>query len=275
MKKICWLWPLLFMLPLWGQTPCPTPGKLESQAKIGDPVTVCWDYSTNLNGKILHFRARKGQTPGGFYEVMNDAIPATDRSLVFQLQAPTNLFLSVVYQTFGTPLQAIDAGNVAGPALPGYVVDQGFAGGVVASTTTAIDVTYPPNPAAVGVYQKARTGSFTYTLTGLSNSTAYLVRLHFAEITKIAAGQRKFDVSVNGTKVIVDYDIFATAGAANKAVIQQLTRTTTIDGKFLITFSNGSIDVPLVSAIEVYDLATSQQKETAGSNHVVINVQTP
>lgn len=55
--------------------------------------------------------------------------------------------------------------------------------------------------------------SFTYTIPGLTPGVTYAVRLHFAELTWTAAGQRVFNVAINGTTVLSDFDIFATAGA--------------------------------------------------------------
>ena len=48
------------------------------------------------------------------------------------------------------------------------------------------------------------------------------MRLHFAEIYWTAAGQRVFNVAINGTPVLANFDIFSVAGAANKAVIRVL-----------------------------------------------------
>jgi hypothetical protein len=53
------------------------------------------------------------------------------------------------------------------------------------------------------------------------------VRLHFAESAWTALGQRLFDVSINGTTVLSNLDIYATAGGQFKAVIEELTATTT------------------------------------------------
>ena len=54
----------------------------------------------------------------------------------------------------------------------------------------------------------------------------YTVRLHFAEIYWTAAGQRRFNVAINGTQVLTNFDIFATAGA-NKALVRDFSATPT------------------------------------------------
>jgi hypothetical protein len=76
------------------------------------------------------------------------------------------------------------------------------------------------------------------------------VRLHFAETYWTAAGLRIFNVAINGTQVLTDFDIFAAAGAKNKAVIRQFTANANASGQYVITFIPVK-DNSLVSAIEI------------------------
>ncbi|MGC2403620.1 MAG: DUF6519 domain-containing protein, partial [Acidobacteriaceae bacterium] len=57
----------------------------------------------------------------------------------------------------------------------------------------------------------ANEGSFTYTFNNLP-AGFYEVTLKFAELTFTTAGARAFDVSINGTTVLSDFDIFADSG---------------------------------------------------------------
>ena len=43
-----------------------------------------------------------------------------------------------------------------------------------------------------------------YTITGLTPLATYNIALHFAEIYWTKAGQREFNVSINGTQVLTD-----------------------------------------------------------------------
>ena len=81
------------------------------------------------------------------------------------------------------------------------------------------------NPAPQSVYQHNRYGNFTYTIPGLTAGTSYTVRLHFAEEYWTTAGSRIFNVLINGTQVLTNFDIFATAGGEYKAVVEQFTAT--------------------------------------------------
>ena len=76
------------------------------------------------------------------------------------------------------------------------------------------------------------------------------MRLHFAETFWTAAGKRRFNVSINGTQVLTNFDIFATAGAMNKATIQQFTVNANASGQYVIQFT-AVLDKSLVSGIEV------------------------
>ncbi len=78
------------------------------------------------------------------------------------------------------------------------------------------------------LYLTHRTGtSFSYNIPVTNGS--YVLRLYFAECSYTAAGQREFNVNVNGSAWLTNFDIFATAGAANTAVI--MTTPITVSGR--------------------------------------------
>jgi hypothetical protein len=87
----------------------------------------------------------------------------------------------------------------------------------------------------------------------LANGT-YTVRLHFAEIwhgvgDSGGVGARVFNVTVEGTQVLTNYDIYQKAGGALKAVVEQV-QANVNDGVLDISFA-ASVDNAKVSAIEV------------------------
>ena len=59
----------------------------------------------------------------------------------------------------------------------------------------------------------------------LTPAGSYTVRLDFAEIYWTAAGQRLFNVSINGQQVLTNFDIFATAGGKDIAIAETFTAT--------------------------------------------------
>jgi hypothetical protein len=92
----------------------------------------------------------------------------------------------------------------------------------------------------------------TYTLGGLTAGRSYTVQLHFAEITWNAAGQRRFNVSINGARVLADFDVFATAGAKNRASEQNFGAQADASGKITVQLTAGSVDQPQLSGIAVF-----------------------
>jgi hypothetical protein len=127
--------------------------------------------------------------------------------------------------------------NSGGPAVAPWVADTGATGGTTVTTTKAVDTSAVSNPAPQAVYQSNRFGTFSYAVPGLTPGGTYNVRLHFAETYWTAAGQRTFNVTINGQTVLTNFDILASAGAANKAVAEQFTSTADGTGKITIQFT--------------------------------------
>ncbi|MFL5311896.1 MAG: malectin domain-containing carbohydrate-binding protein [Myxococcales bacterium] len=141
--------------------------------------------------------------------------------------------------------------NAGGPALAPFVADSGFSGGMTGTNWTgAIDRTAAPGAAPEAVYHSERFGDMTYTVAGLSPGASYDVRLHFAENFWTGAGQRKFNVAINGAAVLSNFDVFATAGAAHKAVVREFVATASSAGRIVLSFTNVT-DSALINGIEV------------------------
>jgi trimeric autotransporter adhesin len=163
-----------------------------------------------------------------------------------------------------TDIVSINAGGAAASNSGGgdnsFVADEDYsAGGTTYSVTNTI--TIPAGIAATAapaaVYQTARQGTVTYTIPGLTAGASYTVRLHFAELYFTAAGSREFNVAINGTTVLTNFDIYATAGARYTAVVENYTATANSSGDIVIAFTNGTIDQPMFEGIEVLGSAAS------------------
>src|SRR5579871_827670 len=142
--------------------------------------------------------------------------------------------------------------NAGGGASGSFVADTGFTGGTPVSTTAAIDTSLVPvNIPPQAVYQTGRSGASTYTIGGFSAGSSHQVQLHFAEIVLTASGQRAFNVAINGTAVLGNFDIVANAGAANKAIEENFSATANSSGQIVIQFTAGSAGTPLINGIVV------------------------
>jgi beta-glucanase (GH16 family) len=140
--------------------------------------------------------------------------------------------------------------NCGGPAVSPFVADVDFTGGSTINHANTINTSNVTNPAPMQVYQTARIGGFTYTIPGLVAGSSHTVRLHFAETYWSTAGSRIFNVSINGTQVLTNFDIFAAAGGKNIAIVEQFTQNANSSGQYVIKFTSVK-DNSLVSGIEI------------------------
>jgi hypothetical protein len=156
-------------------------------------------------------------------------------------------------------IRADDSGGLVG----GFVYDTGFSAGYTNYTAAAIDTSGVTNPAPQAVYQTERYyySPFSDTLANLTPNATYTVRLHFADLLYNAAGQAQFNVSINGTQVLSNFDIFATAGAAHKAVVEPFSTTADSNGVITVTFS------PVTGAAQINGL----EVQSGGSDVLAVN----
>jgi hypothetical protein len=141
--------------------------------------------------------------------------------------------------------------NSGGGAVGSFVADTDFSGGATGSTTATVNTSAVTNPAPQAVYQSERWGVFTYTIPNLNPGSAYKVRLHFAELVFGTPGKRVFNVAINGTTVLSNFDIIVAAGGTGTAVIQEFTPTANASGQIVISYQKGSADYPKSSGIEI------------------------
>ena len=66
-----------------------------------------------------------------------------------------------------------------------------------------------------------------------------------------AAGKRIFNVILNGTTVLSNFDIFADAGGEFIADDKTFSTTVNSSGQVVIQFQNGSVDYAKIDAIQL------------------------
>lgn len=144
----------------------------------------------------------------------------------------------------GVPMY-INAGGGAFTDASGqtWSADSGFSGG----STWAVGAPIA-NGGAQALYSTCRYGVFSYNL-NVPNGN-YTVTLKFAEITAYGAGQRQFNVAINGSTVLSNFDIYANAGGMFIPIDRAFPVTVT-NGQISIQFLNGALNWPLVSGIQV------------------------
>lgn len=149
----------------------------------------------------------------------------------------------------GAPTEPYRFGNQ--PPGAGFQADEYFTGGQTKTVKAAIE-TNIADAAPESIYKSERWGPCVYTIP-VASGRSYTVRLHFAETTFDKPGQRKFNVAINGKRVLTDYDICADAGGEFKAVVKEY-RNIAPDsrGHISIALTNGAADQPKISGIQVF-----------------------
>lgn len=163
-----------------------------------------------------------------------DAAPATFTPTV----TSTPVVSSVWRVNAGGPQFADSWGNT-------WTADSNFDSGTGRSVTNTVSNT---NDSAL--YQSERFGTpFTYSFNVPPGS--YQVTLKFAELYWEASGARVFDVSINGSIILDDFDIYAAAGSAYKAESRVFNNIPPSGGKINIQFGPASTDNAQVCAIQI------------------------
>ena len=142
----------------------------------------------------------------------------------------------------------VNAGGSKYTMLDGRVfnADSNFSGGTKYSSSFSVAGT-SDDP----LYRTRREGS-SFSFSKSVPTGQYLLTLHFAEHTKTANGQRKFDVSAEGKLILDDYDLVAAAGGNKRAVTRQFTVNVT-DGALSLSFK-GVVSNAVVSGVEIVAL---------------------
>jgi beta-glucanase (GH16 family) len=108
------------------------------------------------------------------------------------------------------------------------------------------------------IYQTERWGVARYDIPVSSGS--YTVKLHFAETWLSGAGQRVFDVNVEG-QALNGLDVFAQAGGKNIALVKTFNNVAVSDGVLTITFTKGT-EATIINGVEVLAGATTNPTPT-------------
>ncbi len=163
----------------------------------------------------------------------------------------------VVFSGYNPLLTAVHCGGAAVATLSAdqrtFAADQNYSGGTAWNANGygyTVDLSGVTNPAPLTAYQDQRYGNMTYTFTNYLPGANYLVRLHCLECCWSASGQRVFNVIINGRMVLTNFDIYAAAGAQNRAIIKEIMTTANVGGQIVIQFVN-VVDNASVSAIEI------------------------
>jgi hypothetical protein len=243
------------------QPPPNAPSGLTATAVSSSAINLSWTASTSPNVTYSVYRS----TTQTFIAAENNQIASGLTGTTYSdsgLTPATTYYYYVEAVHLGGNSAASNEANAAtqagsitqincgGVAVSPFVADELFTNGSTINHANTIDLSGVTNPAPMAVYQSARVGTFSYTVTGFVANSSHTIRLHFAETYFTTKGSRVFNVSINGTQVLTGFDVFAAAGAQNKAVIQQFTESADGSGQYLIQFTP-TVNNALISGIEI------------------------
>ena len=224
------------------------------------------EFGVNINGaQVLPALP----AAAGTFDIVA-TVGAPNTALVEAIQATANTAGQIVIQfivgsadqpkisgieVFASAPFGIDAGGVGAGT---FMADLYFAGGTAATHSNAVDTSLLPAPVPPQeVLETERYGASTYTIPNLVPGQSYSVGLYFSENYFAAAGQREFNVSINGTAVLTNFDIYAATGAEYKAILKTYTATANAAGQIVIAFTNGAANNAKVDAIQIQSLNTT------------------
>ena len=229
----------------WQVKPAPAPAVPTSLTATASSaqVVLSWTGSAGATSYNVY-----RNTSSGTETLLKSGLTATSYTDTGLTNGVTCFYQVAAVNNFGTsarsaeasatpqavPVSQIDGG---GGAAGTFIADTDASGGSTYATSAAISTSGVTSPAPQAVYQTQRYGNFTYAVPSLTPGGSYTLRLHFAEVYWTAAGMRVFNVAVNSTTVLSNFDIFAAAGGANKAVVKTFPVTADSSGKVTIVFT--------------------------------------
>jgi hypothetical protein len=159
--------------------------------------------------------------------------------------------------------------NAGGETVGSAHYDVNYLGGSIAANNPSgpVDTSLVPQPAPLAVYRSERWGDFKYQFARFPDRNPVKIRLHFIETWDgiTAAGQRVFDVAVNGKTAISRLDIFATAGGRNRAIVREVAAVPDAKGRITLHFrpiqQNAKVD-----GIEVMPSGRRERRATPPGN---------
>ncbi len=242
-------------------TPPSVPTNLNGTANGTAEADLTWSASTDTGGsglagyKIYRNNVQVGTTAATSFADTGLAAGTTYTYTVSAYDNATNESAksSPKNVTTATATGTVIRVNAGGPAYTDsaahtWSADTGYNTGNAASTTSNIAGTSDPTLYKTERWDTSALPEMTYSF-NVPNG-GYTVKLHFAEIYSGAfkVGGRVFNVSINGTQVLTNYDIYADVGA-NTATIKSFT-TNVSNGVLAITFGH-VVEDPKISAIEI------------------------
>ncbi len=257
-----------FYLMLWQNKRVTDPNASDSKNVINNPdVNVTINLDTAINSSVTSYRQNadgsyttSALSASGAAGSQSVTLPVGDAVTLVKLTPSGGLAATLGGAEFGAQLAAVNVGGAQNgafaadaPANAYTYVTPSTPGGVV-SRSRAINMSGVASGTPASIFQSGREGTSTVSIDGLRSGETYKVRLHFAEDSAAvtAAGQRTFHVWINGEQVLENYDIYADANGANKAVSRDFFVGGHPGGAISVQLFDGDAGKALINGVEVF-----------------------
>jgi poly(3-hydroxybutyrate) depolymerase len=239
MKKFYLIFVVLLMVPvvLMSQTPsCSLMGDVDGNGAI------------DIVDGLIIAQAYVGLNPANYNDACadvdcSDSIDIVDALLIAQLYVglissfPCEATPAPTAVSTPTPGGAISIACGSSSAVGSFQADEYYSGGSTYNNSNTVDVSQiTDNPPPAALFNNERYGEMTYTIPGFTAGGTYAVTLYFAETYLTSSGGRLFNVSINSTTVLSDFDIYAAAGGQDRATARAFTTTADSSGQIVIQF---------------------------------------
>jgi enterochelin esterase-like enzyme len=132
-----------------------------------------------------------------------------------------------------------------------FLADQYYSGGSTYNNSNTVDVSQiTSNTPPAALFNNERYGEMSYSIPGFTSGNSYIVTLYFAETYLTNSGERVFNVSINGTAALSNFDIYAAAGGQNIAVAREFTANADSSGEIAIQFTSVT-ENPKINGISI------------------------
>jgi hypothetical protein len=220
------------------------------------PYTIRWSHNINLAG----FTASDLST-GSFTMTVTDAFGCSGARTITVAKEPDC-----------TPVYAVNAfgGAITSNGIT-FVTDNPttvFAPNTNNGLTTATAIANA-TPYLQSIYQSARTSTAAFGLSvpSLTNGL-YYVTLHFAELSNASVGNHVFNVAIEGTNVLTNFDVRASAGASYTAVRRS----------FPVNMADGTLNInfaPVTNQIRISAIEVRRATVATNNNSPVVTMAIP
>lgn len=261
-------WYARVMLYRW-TPPASAPAAVTTTATPGNSyVKLSWTRNSNAS----RYWVKRSTSPTGTFTIIADteATSLTDINNGTGLTNGTTYYYKV--QAVGAAGNSPDSATASATPAGSYAlrVDSGswsdsgdwigesfYSGGGDTITVGNMSTTGVTNAAPANIYTTVRRkgNPITYTFPNQVAGATYRVRLHFGEWW-FGTGQRLLNVSVNGTQVLNNLDVNASAGGLWKAHVRELASITPNASNQIIVTIQSSGET-MISGIELLPNATA------------------